>query len=157
MLKYFIDKNQYKKFQLYLLCDELVSSGLLKKVNKENNKIKESVYILNDLFAYFEYYWDFKNIDYGNDYNTWKSNAFEIFIFNHFEQIAKSLNIEYKKDNLFLNWKTKDAQKALLIYYIKKILKNKIFIMLLNVNIIQKIDVWRKMKSIILEKNVIQF
>lgn len=113
--KYFDEeKDGIRKFKIYLLCDDLVESGLLQVVNKEGNLKKNRTYILNDLFAYFEYYWETKNVIDSTDYNNWKGNAFEIFVFNHFEHFCHKLNIPFNKNNLFLNWKKKNYQIDLL-------------------------------------------
>lgn len=110
----YFENKEMKKFQLYKLCDDLVESGLLKSVSNLDFKTKHKTYILNDLFAYFEYFWDGKNFKNNNYYNNWKGNAFEIFIFNHFKEICEHSNIEFNEDNLFLNWKNKDCQIDLL-------------------------------------------
>lgn len=108
--RYFNNDGELKNVQLYKLMNDMVESGLLKKVNKENAIVKNAEYVLNDLFAYFEYYWDDKEIKEGIDYNNWKGNAFEIFTFNHFEKICEFLKIDFYKNNLYLNWKKKECQ-----------------------------------------------
>lgn len=118
-------KKEIHNTDIYVSLNELVDSGFL-LVSKFDSK---NIYMLNDLFCYFYYYWfilngnrisDINNKD--NYYLNWQGVSFEIVILNHLDLYIPQIN--KLNSRIYLNWNNN-----------KKNLKNKKQVdILININ-----------------------
>lgn len=118
-MKYYFPLIKSKSLQnnIYSSLKDLEESDLILGLEKDgylNNK----TYFVNDLFGYFNYYWwssEFKkDLNFNSqEYNNWKGQAFEIFIFNHLEFFLKDLNIDIGNYEKILNFNSSNKKVKL--------------------------------------------